>query len=110
MYRTGTEAAKAISNTLISPQSFNSLAHIGRKTISFYLGRLHKDGLNMIFDRCVFDGYLQGFHSLENYPHGLHGIAEYDFFEGFTFVARITAFMNEFHLFEDGRFSRFTST
>jgi hypothetical protein len=64
----------------------------------------------MVLGSLVVEGKLQRLHGFENDTHGLHGIGEDDLLEGFPFVSRVSTLVYELHLFQDGRFARFTST
>lgn len=101
---------EALLNTNILPQSLNCVANLWWQDVAFDLGGLHEDGLDVVLHSLILEREFEGLHSLENDAHGLNGVAENDFLERLSLVARIAALVDKLHLLQNGGFSGFTST
>lgn len=97
-------------DTSILPQSFDGGTDFWRETITFDLGWLHEDSMDVILGALIVKRKLKALHSLEYNAHRLDGVAVDNFLERFTLVARIRSLVDEFHLLQNGRFTRLAST
>lgn len=95
---------------MVLPQSLDGAANFRGQDIAFDLSGLDEDGLDVVLHALVLKGQLKGLHGLENDAHGLNSVAENDFLERLAFIARVATLVDQLHLLENGRLSRFTST
>ena len=97
-------------NASIFPQGLDSRTNLRRERVTLDLSWLHEDGVYVVFSPLVIERKFQTLHGLEDDTHGLDGVAEDDFFKRLAFIARVGSLVDKFHLFQDGRFSRLSST
>lgn len=104
-----TRPLEALLHAGVFPKHRYGISHLRRKAVALDLRRLHEDCLHMVLGALVVQRELERLHGLEDHTHRLHRVAEDNLLEGLSFIARVTALVDELHLLEDGRFSRFTS-
>jgi hypothetical protein len=102
-------ALEARLDTGISPEDRDGVANLRGQAVAFDLCGLHEDGLDVVFGFLVVERELQRLHGLEDDAHRLDSVAEDNLLERLLFVAGVTTFVDELHLFENGRLSGFTS-
>ena len=101
---------KALLNARVIPQRGYGGANLWWQAVTFYLRWLDKDGLHVVFAATIIEREFERLHGLKNDTHRLDGVAEYDFLERFTLIARVASLVDKLHLFEDGGLSGFAGT